>query len=58
MNLKQGGDIIGDVNPTDNLGHFNFNEEAVKDDLESPIQDIESPTVDQEFRSHSSSEEE
>ena len=56
MNLKQGGDLIGSVNSTDNL-HFNFNEDAVKDDLDSPIQDIESPTVDQEYRSHSSEEE-
>ena len=57
MNLKQGEDLIGSVNSNDNL-HFNFNEDAVKDDIESPIPDAESPTADQEYRSHSSSEEE
>jgi len=59
MNLKQGADLIGSVNSTDNL-HFNFNEDRVniENDIESPIQDTVSPTVDQEYRSHSSSEDE
>ena len=56
MNFKLGADVIGGANQTSGL-HFNFNEDAVNEALESPFQDTESPTAEQEYRSHNSSEE-